>query len=135
MKLEKSRVITLMPVKKMSRALKFYTGSLGAKLEYRGQGEMKETWASVRFGKQSIWLVGADKPEVRRLSYTAFLVPNIRSVVKGLQAKKVKFDRPTRSGPQTKIEGPIAVEPFGASAFFKDSEGNLLMVWQNDPAM
>ena len=30
----------------------------------------------------------------------------------------------------TKVDGPIAYEEFGASAFFKDSEGNLLMLWQ-----
>jgi hypothetical protein len=36
---------------------------------------------------------------------------------------------------ETKVEGPIAYESFGASAFFKDSEGNLLMVWQNNPPM
>ena len=36
-------------------------------------------------------------------------------------------------GPKSRVEGPIAFETFGAAAFFKDPEGNLLMIWQNSP--
>ena len=40
----KVRVATLMPIKNMDRALKFYTKSLGAKLRTRGEGDMKDGW-------------------------------------------------------------------------------------------
>ncbi|HLY77357.1 MAG TPA: VOC family protein, partial [Thermoplasmata archaeon] len=58
---------------------------------------------------------------------------NIRTTVGELQRGGVKFQRAEKMGPQTKVEGPIAFESFGASAFFKDSEGNVLMIWQNAP--
>ena len=30
----------------------------------------------------------------------------------------------------TVIDGPVATDAFGATAFFQDCEGNLLMLWQ-----
>lgn len=125
------RVATLMPVRKMSRAISFYTKTLGGKLNARGEGEMKDFWASVRLAGSEIWLVAPGKPEKRKLAYTTLIVPNIKRTVAALTKKRVKFDKAERMGPETRVEGPIAFEPFGASAFFKDSEGNLLMVWQD----
>ena len=48
--------------------------------------------------------------------------------MKGLQEKGVKFQRPDRMSWETKVVGPIAYDPSGAAAFFKDSEGNLMMI-------
>lgn len=130
-----SRMVTLIQVKKMSRAIKFYTKVLGGKLLEGGRGEMKDFWASLQVGGTGVWLVGADKPEKKKLAYQAFLVKDIRSTVKELQKKKVKFERAERASKESRVEGPIGWEPWGGSAFFKDSEGNLLMVWQNIPPM
>jgi len=131
----KARLVTLMPIKNMNRALRFYRGTLGAKMGERARGAMKDMWASVTLGGTDIWLVAPEKQEKRTLAYTLLSVKNIRSATKALSKKGVKFERATRSGPQTRIEGPIAWEPFGGGAFFKDSEGNLLMIWQNIPPM
>ena len=38
---------TLVPVRNMDRAVKFYTESLGGKLLHRMEGDMKDFWASV----------------------------------------------------------------------------------------
>ncbi|MDA4128227.1 MAG: VOC family protein [Thaumarchaeota archaeon] len=133
--LSKAGYATLIPVKKMSRAIKFYTDMLGGKLVYRGEGEMKDFWASVKLGKEDFWLVTPQKWEKRELSYSAFLVKNIKRTVKELQGKGVKFEPGEKMGKESKVVGPITYVPSGASAFFKDSEGNLLMVWQNDPPM
>lgn len=126
-----ARLATLMPVRKMSRAIKFYTKSLGGKLNYRGRGTMRDFWASLTVGEGEIWLVAPEKQEKRTMAYSTFVVKNIKTVVKDLQSRGVKFQRAERMGPKSRIEGPIAWEKFGGSAFFKDSEGNLLMVWQN----
>ncbi|HYK93885.1 MAG TPA: VOC family protein [Thermoplasmata archaeon] len=131
----KARLVTLMPIRDMSRALKFYTKKLGAKMGDRGRGAMKNDWASVRFGTDEIWLIRPSSFEKRKLAYSTLLVRNIKSYVKQLTARGVKFQRPERMGPSTRIEGPIAFESFGASAFLKDPEGNLLMVWENFPPM
>jgi catechol 2,3-dioxygenase-like lactoylglutathione lyase family enzyme len=124
-----------MPVKDMDRAVKFYTKSLGGKLTYRGEGDMKDSMASVKLGKEEFWLITPESWEKRELSYSAFLVKNIKAAVKELEGKGVKFNPGEKMGKESKVEGPITYEPWGASAFFKDSEGNLLMVWQNNPPM
>ena len=131
----KATLVTLMPIRKMGRAIKFYTKLLGAKLEYRGQGEMKNAWASVKLGGNDIWLIAPEEREKRKLAYTGFLVKDIKKFVSGLQKGGVKFQRAQKSSKDTKVVGPIAFEEWGASAFFQDSEGNLLMVWQNTPGM
>ena len=130
-----ARLATLMPIRDMDRAIKFYTKSLGGKLTYRGEGEMRNFWASLRLGPNDIWLIAPQKREKRTLAYSTFLVKNIKTAVRELQRKGVKFQRAEKMGPESRIDGPIAFDPFGASAFFKDSEGNLLMLWQNVRAM
>jgi predicted enzyme related to lactoylglutathione lyase len=134
-KFSDAKLATLMPIRDMNRAIKFYTKTLGGKLQYRGRGEMKDFWASITLGSNDIWLVAPQKREKRTQAYSTFLVKNIRTAVAELKRKGVKFTRAERVSPETQIDGPIASESFGASAFFKDSEGNLLMIWQNNPPM
>ncbi len=125
------QLVTLVPIRDMNRAIKFYTKILGGRLGERPPGEMKNFWASLKLGKSVIWLIAPEKREKRTLAYSTFLVKNIRSTVKQLQKKGVKFQRAVRASPDSRVKGPIAFESFGASAFFKDTEGNLFMIWQN----
>lgn len=130
-----ARLVTLVPIRNMNRAIKFYTKSLGAAMGDRGRGAMRDLWASVRLGGCDVWLIAPEKREKRALAYSTLLVKNIKTTVKQLQKKGVKFQRAVKMGPESRNVGPIAFESFGASAFFNDSEGNLMMVWQNFPAM
>jgi len=130
--LEKAGFVTFVTVKKMDRAIKFYTDGLGCELVSRGEGEMKDSWASVKLGKNEFWLITPSAWEKRELAYNAFVVDDIRAAVADLRARGVKFSRAEKSGPDTKIEGPISRHDWGAEAFFKDSEGNLLMLWQGE---
>lgn len=130
--LSDSHTATLVPVKNMDRAVKFYTESLGGKVLFRDTGEMKDFWASIKMGKSEFWLISPQIREKRTLAYSTFVVKDIRTVVKDLQSRHVKFQKADKMSKETKVEGPIAVETYGASAFLKDSEGNLLMIWQND---
>ena len=129
------QLVSLIPIRNMNRAIKFYTKVLGGRLHYRGQGQMKDSWAALRVAGAELWFVQPSKREKRALSYHMFLVKDIRRYVAKLKRAGAKFEKPDRMSKETRIDGPIAFEPFGASAFFKDSEGNLLMVWQNDPPM
>jgi predicted enzyme related to lactoylglutathione lyase len=123
---------TIIPVRKMDRALAFYTETLGGKLLMRGEGDMKNFWASVKVAGSEFWLVPPEGWEKRKLSYSVFVVKDIKSAVGDLQAKGVKFQRAEKMSKETKVEGPVARDPaMGASAFFKDSEGNLLMLWES----
>ncbi|MCI4354890.1 MAG: VOC family protein [Thermoplasmata archaeon] len=127
--------MTLIPIKNMTRAVRFYTKTLGGKLLYRGEGPMKDAWASLLVGGAQVWFVTPGVREKRKLAYQTFLVKDIRKFVAGLRRRGVKFEKASRMSKETKVEGPIAFDPFGASAFFKDTEGNLLMAWQNFPPM
>jgi len=131
----KARLATLIPVHDMNRAVRFYTKSLGGRVRFRGEGRMKNFWASLTVGPNDIWLIAPQKREKRTLAYSTFVVKNIKAAVTELTRKGVKFQRADRMSPETRIDGPIAYERFGASAFFKDSEGNLLMIWQSGPSM
>jgi catechol 2,3-dioxygenase-like lactoylglutathione lyase family enzyme len=132
---KKARMATLIPIKKMDRALRFYTKVLGARLGERGRGRMRNSWASVRLLGEELWLIEPSERERRKLAYQTFLVKDVRRVVAQLRERGVRFQRAEKMGPQTKVEGPIAIEPFGSSAFFQDPEGNTFMVWENNPPM
>jgi predicted enzyme related to lactoylglutathione lyase len=130
-----ARLVTLIPIRNMNRAIKFYTKALGGRVADRGRGAMKNFWASVRLGPEEVWLIAPEKREKRTLAYSTFVVKNIRGFVRRLQANGVKFQKATRMGPDTKLDGPIASDSMGSVAFFKDSEGNLLMAWQSPSSM
>ena len=97
----------------------------------RAPGEMKNSWASVNLGRTEFWLVRPEKHEKRDLAYSAFVVKDIKKTVGGLKKRRVKFLPAERMGGDSKIDGPISYSPYGASAILKDSEGNLLMLWEN----
>ena len=129
--LAKSDFATMVPIRNMNRAIKFYTKTLGGSLNMRAEGDMKNFWASVNVGKAEFWLIRPDKHEKRDLSYSTFIVKRIKKTVGGLKKKGVKFLPAERMGPESKVDGPITYSPYGSSAFFKDSEGNLSMLWEN----
>ena len=129
--LSKASFTTSVPIRNMSRAIKFYTRVLGGSLNMRGRGDMKDYWASVNVGKEEFWLVKPEKREKRDLAYSTFIVKDIKKAVAGLKSKRVKFLRAERMGPDSRIDGPISYTPYGAGAFFKDTEGNLLAIWEN----
>lgn len=129
--LSKADFATLVPIRNMNRALKFYTKTLGGSLNMRPPGEMKNSWASVSLGKTEFWLIRPEKHEKRDLAYSTFVVKDIKKTVGGLKKKRVKFLPAERMGADSKIDGPISYSPYGASAIIKDSEGNLLMLWEN----
>ena len=58
------------------------------------------------------------------------MVDDIKTAVGELKGKGVKFRRGEKTSKESRVDGPITFEPIGATAFFKDSEGNLLMLWQ-----
>ena len=61
---------TLIPVKNMDRAVKFYTETLGGKLLQRMEGEMKDFWASLQLCGCEFWLVAPEEREKRALPCT-----------------------------------------------------------------
>ena len=114
----------------MDRAIKFYTETLGGKLLSRADGDMKDFWASIKVSKSEFWLISPPEKEKRTLAYSAFIVKDIRAAVADLKGKGIKFQKAEKNSKETKIEGPIMFDTIGAVAFFKDTEGNVLMLFQ-----
>ncbi len=133
MSLEKAGFATFITIKNMDRALKFYTKILGGKHLTRAPGEMKNSWASLKIGREEFWLVSppGKQPKKPDLAFFTFVVKNIHQTVSALQKKGVKFWMAEKMGEDTKIDGVVATDAFGSTAFFNDTEGNLLMLWQN----
>jgi catechol 2,3-dioxygenase-like lactoylglutathione lyase family enzyme len=123
--------VTLVPIRNMTRAIRFYTKQLGGRVVMRGTGAMKNYWASMSVAGHHIWLVSPEKREKRNLAYMTLIVKDARRYVKALQKRGVKFNRAEPMGPDSTVDGPLVVAKYGTSAFFKDPEGNLWMVWQN----
>lgn len=134
MPLDLGKHATLIPVRNMDRAVKFYTSTLGGELLQRMEGEMKDFWASVKVSGSELWLVSPEEREKTELAYSVFIVDDIKGVVAELKRKGVKFNRGEKMSKESRVEGPIAYDSTGATAFFKDSEGNLLMLFQGAPA-
>jgi predicted enzyme related to lactoylglutathione lyase len=126
--LSKASFATLVPIRDMNRAIRFYTKALGGKLSMRLEGKMRNSWASVKIGKEEFWLL--DQAKKSDLAYSVFVVRDIKDTVSNLRKKGVRFLHAEKSEGTTRVEGPISYHGFGAEAFFKDSEGNLLMLWQ-----
>src|SRR5208283_5504123 len=103
--LEKAGFVTFVTVKKMDRAIRFYTDALGGKLLSKGEGDMEDSFASIKVGKNEFWLITPSAWEKRELAYNAFVVEDIKAAVADLRSRGVKFSRAERSGPDTKIEG------------------------------
>src|SRR5712692_1608467 len=116
-----ARMVTLIPIRKMDRAIKFYTKTLGGRLVDRARGPMRNFWASLKVGGAEVWFVNPPEREKRKLAYQSFLVKDIKRYVALLKRKGIKFEKAERSSKETKVEGPIAFDKWGASAFFKDS--------------
>lgn len=98
----------------------------------RAPGDMKDMFASIKIGEKFFWL-GPRDPKLKKLdfAFNTFIVKNIKKEVGELQRRGAKFQKADRSTRGSKVEGPIEFSDFGASAFFNDSEGNRLMIWQN----
>jgi len=130
--LDKASFATLVVVKNMDRAVNFYTKKLGGKLQMRAEGEMKNMWASIKVGKEDFWMIRPPGPAPKKLdlAYSTFIVKDIKKEVADLRKKGIRFQKGEKMGEDSKVDGPIVTDPFGATAFFNDSEGNLLMLWQ-----
>ncbi len=95
---------------------------------------MKDMWVSVRMGRKEFWLIKpSDKEQGKKtdLAFSTFIVKNIKTEVANLKKKGAKFDAPETGEWTAKADDPIAYDPVGAAAFLKDSEGNLLMLFQS----
>src|SRR5579872_6549805 len=131
--LDKAGFATFITIKDMERAIKFYK-KLGGKVQSRASGDMKDSWASLKIGREEFWLVKPPgrQPKKPDLAFNAFIVKDLRKEVQDLRKKGVRFQKAEKMDESsTIIDGVISAGAFGSTSFFNDSEGNLMMLWQN----
>jgi len=122
-----ARAVATLPVVDLVRARRFYEGKLGLKLlkantAAQFQDAMYEAGGGARVYLYQRALTKADH------TVLAFEVKNIEQAVKDLKAKGVVFEEYDMPG--LKTVDSIATVPNGKSAWFKDTEGNILSVAQ-----
>jgi catechol 2,3-dioxygenase-like lactoylglutathione lyase family enzyme len=119
-----SQVIAYVPVSDLPRARKFYEGTLGFKpLETNEAGVMYESGKGSKFFAYKSAGAGTNKAS------TAFWdVPNIEAEVADLRKRGVVFEEYDTPGYAT-VNG-IATGGGAKSAWFKDTEGNILAIAQ-----
>jgi catechol 2,3-dioxygenase-like lactoylglutathione lyase family enzyme len=124
--LQEHFIQTTIPVTDLERAKAFYADKLG----FEG-GE--ETGGGVIFecgGGSKFFLFRSGGGASGSHTQAGFQVSDVEAEVAALQSRGVEFieyDFPT-----LKTENGIAKTPDGRAAWFKDSEGNLLGVFQRD---
>jgi len=122
--LEKAQIVPSLPVVDLARAVKFYHEKLGLKVVQQDKPEVEWGGAVVEgAGGARIYLYkrGATKADHTVLS---FAVQDFDAVFKSLQDKGVKFEEYDMPGLKT-VKG-VAVLGGMKSAWFKDTEGNIL---------
>lgn len=120
LKLKIDKLIVDMRVEDLSRAVRFYQEVLGLPLLHK-----EKDWASFEVvgAEIHLYLFGGAKYGVE------FRVSNIEKEVEKLKTKNIKF-RVDRDLPNFLeiISGDIMKFPWGKMAFFEDSEGNQLVL-------
>ena len=119
--LANAQLVTTIPVVDMERAKKFYEDKLDLKLcETSGQGIIFEAGEDTQ-----IYLYKRDQTKADH-TVASFLVEDVESEVKRLKDKGVVFEE--YDTPQIKTIDSIAVSESYKSAWFKDTEGNILAI-------
>lgn len=123
--LSDSPVSAILPATDLARAKDFYQNKLGLKVKDMPMDDP----IMFEAGQGSV-LVVYKRPEPTKAEHTVagFLVDDVEKTVKDLEAKGVKFE--DYDMPDLKTVNHIMDYGQGKSAWFKDSEGNILAISQ-----
>jgi predicted enzyme related to lactoylglutathione lyase len=104
------------PVKDQDRALRFYTEKLGLRI-FTDQSMGATRWIELQVPGSDTMLVLHEQPghEPGPMPAVVFVADNVGGTYETLKAKGVAFVQPPKK------------EPWGESAMFHDSEGNLIL--------
>jgi len=122
--LSASQIIAYVPVADVPRARKFYEGTLGFRpLDTNEAGVMYESGKGTKFFAYKSAGAGTNKAS------TAFWeVPDLQSEVADLKKRGVVFEE--YDAPEYKTVNGIATGDGVKTAWFKDTEGNILAIAQ-----
>ena len=126
--LKSARIIPYIPASDVARARKFYEDKLGLtpKEEYAG-GVIYE-----RGGGSWVFMYPSSGAGTSRASTAFWAVDDVAAEVRELKARGVVFVE--YDFPGIKMENSIASAGGAKTAWFKDSEGNILAISQRVPS-
>ena len=126
--LKSARIIPYIPVSDVARARKFYEDKLGLtpKEEYAG-GVIYECG-----GGSWVFMYPSSGAGTSRASTAFWAVDDVAVEVRELKARGVVFEE--YDFPGVKMENNIASAGGAKTAWFKDSEGNILAISQRVPS-
>jgi len=123
--LRAARATATIPVDDVQRAKAFYEGTLGLDVVLEGEG-----FVLLAAGEETLVILYQPVPgsgSDRTLAAFTLNGSDLTSAVTELDARGVRFEDYDRPGFRT--EGHIVEDPSGMhSAFFRDSEGNILAI-------
>jgi len=123
-----AKVVATLPVVDLARARRFYEGKLGLRLLQANTSVPQFQDAMYEAGGGTRIYLYQRTPTKADHTVVAFEVKNIEQIVKDMKSKGVVFEEYDMPGLKT-VNG-IAIVPNGKSAWFKDTEGNILAVTQ-----
>ncbi|MBI3120133.1 MAG: VOC family protein [Candidatus Kerfeldbacteria bacterium] len=121
--LKNAHLMMQVPVRRMDRAVQFYSKKLGLTLSRRGKGTLSTVWSEIAGKRFKLWL----GPKHWQM---VFWVRSVATEVADLQRRGVEFQPIRRTLGGTKSSRWILDLPNGRVAFFKDSEGNPMMLFE-----
>ena len=124
--LKNSPIYAFIPVRDMSRARKFYEETLG----FRPSQEMEGGASYESANKTAFFLYQSAGAGTNEASTAFWQVENLESEMAELRAKGVKFEDYDMPGIKTQNGG--ATGGGGKVAWFKDTEGNIMALIQDD---
>ncbi len=124
--LDRVRVTTMIPVVDLNRAVDFYANVLGLALEETAEPGVVFFHCG---GGTQIALYERPTPTKADHTLAAWMVNDIEEVVDDLTGQGITFEQYNFPGLQTNARG-IADTEAVRSAWFKDTEGNILAVTQ-----
>ncbi len=123
--LSAARATATIPVDDLQRAKAFYEDTLGLEVVFEGEG-----FVLLAAGEETLVILYQPVPDSGSDRTLAAFTPNgsdLASVVSEVDARGVRFE--DYDLPGFKTDGHIVEDPNGMrSAFFRDSEGNILAI-------
>lgn len=123
---EARRVAPMIPAKDIERAKTWYADTLGLKPNYEDpSGVQYLTGDGTEF-----WVYPSQFAGTNQATSMGFLAKDLQAEMDDLKSKGVKFEEYDIPGAKT-VEGIAELAPGERAAWFKDSEGNILALFES----
>jgi catechol 2,3-dioxygenase-like lactoylglutathione lyase family enzyme len=124
--LENARITAIVPVSDVDKAVEFYEGALGFRLDVRRDDLPSHREAELKGADGSLLLYESVGAGQSRHTVAGFRVDDLDEVVRGLRERGVTFEE--YDFPDLKTEGGIAQVGDVRAAWCKDPDGNILAI-------